>query len=77
MVTTVLDKHGAAIESRKANPALKISESAERSLRAFLREFGCTPQSREKIRPTKKVEDREDLLSGLDAIKETLDNFRL
>jgi len=60
VVTTVLDKHGAAIESRKANPALKISESAERSLRAFLREFGCTPQSREKIKPTKKVEEQAE-----------------
>jgi P27 family predicted phage terminase small subunit len=60
VVTTVLDKHGAAIESRKANPALKISESAERSLRAFLREFGCTPQSREKIKPTRKVEEQTE-----------------
>lgn len=57
VITTVHDKHGTAVTVRKANPALKIAENAERSLRAFLREFGMTPGSREKITPAKKSED--------------------
>ena len=46
---------------RKQNPALKIAENAERSLRAFLREFGMTPSSRERVKPTKPAaEPKED-----------------
>jgi len=53
VVTTVLDRNGEQVTSRKQNPALKIAENAERSLRAFLREFGMTPSSRERVKPTK------------------------
>lgn len=57
---TVLDKTGAAVISRKVNPALRIAENCERSLRSFLRELGLTPQSRERVLPAKRVEDKTE-----------------
>ena len=57
---TVLDRSGEQVTTRKQNPALKIAENAERSLRAFLREFGMTPSSREKVKPTKPEEKPEE-----------------
>jgi P27 family predicted phage terminase small subunit len=59
IAVTVLDSAGEQVTTRKPNPALKIAETCERSLRSFLREFGCTPQSRERVKPTKK-EAKED-----------------
>jgi|SRR5580700_7329772 P27 family predicted phage terminase small subunit len=59
IAVTVLDSAGEQVTTRKPNPALKIAETCERSLRSFLREFGCTPQSRERVKPTKK-EEKED-----------------
>jgi P27 family predicted phage terminase small subunit len=56
--TTVLDRSGEQVITRKQNPALKIAENAERSLRAFLREFGMTPQSRERVKPTKPATEK-------------------
>jgi P27 family predicted phage terminase small subunit len=56
--TTVLDRSGEQVTTRKQNPALKIAENAERSLRAFLREFGMTPQSRERVKPAKPFEQK-------------------
>lgn len=61
LTQTVLDRSGKAVESRKINPALRVAENCERSMRAFLREFGCTPQSREKVQPAKKREEDEPL----------------
>ena len=60
-VTQALDRNGSPITSTKIHPALKIAENCERSLRACLREFGLTPQSREKVKPTRKPEEEEDL----------------
>jgi P27 family predicted phage terminase small subunit len=56
IAVTVLDSSGEQVTTRKPNPALKIAETCERSLRSFLREFGCTPQSRERVKPTKQEE---------------------
>jgi P27 family predicted phage terminase small subunit len=58
--TTVLDKHGAAITSRKANPALRTLENCERSLRSLLLELGLTPRSRERVLPAKPKEEKEE-----------------
>lgn len=57
--TTVLDRNGEQVTNRKQNPALRIAENAERSLRTFLREFGMTPQSRERVKPTKPAPEDE------------------
>jgi P27 family predicted phage terminase small subunit len=63
---TVLDRHGAPITSRKVNPALRIAENCERSLRSFLRELGLTPATRERVVPTKPAEDKtESMLSQM------------
>jgi P27 family predicted phage terminase small subunit len=62
--TQVLDRNGAIATSTKIHPALKIAENCERSLRACLREFGLTPQSREKVKPTRKTEEEEPLPPG-------------
>jgi P27 family predicted phage terminase small subunit len=53
---TVLDSAGEQVTTRKANPALKVAENTERSLRAFLREFGMTPGTRERVKPAKAEE---------------------
>jgi P27 family predicted phage terminase small subunit len=58
--TTVLDKHGAAIQTRKTNPALRTLENCERSLRALLRELGATPATRERVLPAKPKEDESE-----------------
>jgi P27 family predicted phage terminase small subunit len=54
IVISVLDKHGVAVTTRKTNPALRTLENCERSLRAFLREFGMTPATRERILPAQE-----------------------
>jgi P27 family predicted phage terminase small subunit len=54
ITVSVLDKHGAAVTSRRTNPALRTLENCERSLRAFLREFGMTPATRERILPAQE-----------------------
>lgn len=56
--TAVLDSNGAPVVSRKPNPALRTVEQCEKSLRALAREFGCTPQSRERVKPAKPVEEK-------------------
>jgi P27 family predicted phage terminase small subunit len=55
---TVTDNNGVAHITRKPNPALRTCETCEKSLRALAREFGCTPQSRERVKPTKPVEEK-------------------
>ena len=54
ITSTVLDSSGQAVASRKINPALRIVENCERSLRNFLREFGMTPATRERVVPARK-----------------------
>jgi P27 family predicted phage terminase small subunit len=56
--TSVLDSNGASVTSRKPNPALRTVEQCEKSLRALAREFGCTPQSRERVKPAKPAEEK-------------------
>jgi P27 family predicted phage terminase small subunit len=64
--TTVLDRQGAAVTSRKVNPALRIAENCERSLRSFLRELGLTPATRERVLPAKPAEEKtESILSQM------------
>jgi P27 family predicted phage terminase small subunit len=58
--TSVLDSNGVAVVSRKPNPALRTLENCEKSLRALAREFGCTPQSRERVKPAKPIEEKEE-----------------
>jgi P27 family predicted phage terminase small subunit len=58
VTVTVLDRNGEQVTSRKTNPALRIAENAERSLRGFLKEFGMTPGSRERVKPAKPVEEK-------------------
>jgi P27 family predicted phage terminase small subunit len=58
--TSVLDSNGTAVTTRKPNPALRTVEQCEQSLRAMAREFGCTPQSRERVKPAKPAEDKEE-----------------
>ena len=67
--TTVLDKHGEAVTSRKANPALRIAENCERSLRSFLRELGLTPATRERVIPTAPI--LQQPVSGFDLLRQT------
>ena len=57
---TVLDSNGAAVITRKPNPALRTVEQCEKNLRALAREFGCTPQSRERVKPAKPVEEKTE-----------------
>jgi len=59
---TVLDKHGTPVTTRKSNPALRTLENCERSLRSFLREFGMTPATRERVLPTQQREQKEETL---------------
>ncbi len=56
--TAVLDSNGQPVTSRKPNPALRTVEQCEKSLRALAREFGCTPQSRERVKPAKPVDEK-------------------
>jgi P27 family predicted phage terminase small subunit len=74
---TVLDSNGAPTTRTRPHVALKIAQDCEKSLRQSLTMLGLTPASREKVKPTKKEPDRQNVMSGLDEIKETLDNFRL
>jgi P27 family predicted phage terminase small subunit len=61
VTTTTLDRNGAAVTSRKINSVVRVAAECERSLRTFLIQFGMTPQSREKVKPTKKSEEEEEL----------------
>jgi len=63
--TSVLDSNGVAVVSRKPNPALRTLENCEKSLRALAREFGCTPQSRERVKPAKPVEEKPESIFDL------------
>lgn len=60
--TSVLDSNGQPVTSRKPNPALRTVEQCEKSLRALAREFGCTPQSRERVKPAKPEEKEQETL---------------
>jgi|SRR5580700_12335998 P27 family predicted phage terminase small subunit len=57
ITVTVLDSHGTPVSTRKTNPSLRTLENCERSLRGFLREFGMTPATRERVLPVKKQEN--------------------
>ena len=57
---TVLDKHGEKVTRTKPHPCLKIAQDCERSLRVSLASMGLTPQSREKVIPTKPAEKKEE-----------------
>jgi len=57
--SAVLDSNGKSVVSRKPNPALRTVEQCEKSLRALAREFGCTPQSRERVKPAKPAEEKQ------------------
>jgi P27 family predicted phage terminase small subunit len=57
---TVLDSNGAPVTTRKPSPALRTVEQCEKSLRALAREFGCTPQSRTKVLPATRVEEKPE-----------------
>jgi P27 family predicted phage terminase small subunit len=65
MQVTVLDSNGAPVTSRKPNPALRTVEQCEKSLRALAREFGCTPQSRERVIRAKPIEETPDNIFDL------------
>ena len=67
--TSVLDSNGQPVTSRKPNPALRTVEQCEKSLRALAREFGCTPQSRERVKPAKPVEEKPENI--FDMLKKT------
>jgi P27 family predicted phage terminase small subunit len=54
---SVLDSNGVAHITRKPNPALRTCEQCEKSLRMLAAAFGCTPQSRERVKRTKPVEE--------------------
>ena len=56
--STVLDSNGTAVVSRKPNPALRTLENCEKSLRTLAREFGCTPQSRERVKPARPRDEK-------------------
>jgi P27 family predicted phage terminase small subunit len=47
-------------ERRVANPAGKLATACENSLRQMIREFGGTPLTREKSKPAKKAEPRQE-----------------
>src|ERR1700688_2453780 len=53
VTVTTLDKRGEQVQNRKQNPALRIAQDSERSLRTYLRELGLTPAARERVLPTK------------------------
>jgi P27 family predicted phage terminase small subunit len=67
---TVLDSNGIAHTTWKPNPALRTVEQCEKSLRALAREFGCTPQSRERVKPAKPVEEKPQSIFDLMKAKE-------
>jgi P27 family predicted phage terminase small subunit len=64
-VVTVLDKSGQQVTRTRPHACLKIAMDCERSLRVSLASLGLTPQSREKIIPTKPAEETKPL-TGLD-----------
>jgi P27 family predicted phage terminase small subunit len=66
ITSTVLDSSGQPVSNRKINPSLRIVENCERSLRNFLREFGLTPATRERVLPARKPKNES---------KSSFDNF--
>ena len=56
ITSVVLDAKGNPHSTTKLHPALKIVDQCEKSLRNLMREFGCTPQSRESIKPAREPE---------------------
>jgi P27 family predicted phage terminase small subunit len=67
IATTVLDKNGAPVTSRKKNPAVSIASECERAMRSFLRELGLTPDSRDRIRPAGEQQAKQDTQPTLSA----------
>lgn len=43
----------------KKNPAVTVSEAAQKTMRAFLCEFGMTPSSRSRVRVEKQIEEAD------------------
>lgn len=66
--TTWLDKADNVHVKRVENPACKIVTRLENSLRAYQKEFGLTPASRERTKPAKierKPEHNEEFINIL------------
>ena len=64
--TVVLDSSGNAHDKRVVNPASKIATQLANSLRAWQKELGITPTSREKARPAapeRKAEHNEEFIN--------------
>jgi P27 family predicted phage terminase small subunit len=62
----VLDSHGKAVEVDKENPNLKLVMAEAKNILAYLRQFGCTPATRERVRPAKPKDDDEDGITSND-----------
>jgi P27 family predicted phage terminase small subunit len=56
---TVLDKSGQQVTRTKPHVCLRIAQDCERALRVSLASLGLTPQSREKIVPTKPIAENK------------------
>lgn len=60
VTATALDSHGKAVEVTKDNPALRVVQQSEKTILAFLRQFGLTPATRERVKPTKPRDEDAD-----------------
>jgi len=54
-----LDKEGKVHNVERPNISLKIAESTERQMLAYLVKLGLTPKDREHVRPTAPAEDKK------------------
>jgi P27 family predicted phage terminase small subunit len=53
VVVTMVDKNGVTYEREKLNICLKVVEVAEKQMLALAKSLGLSPDSREKVKPTK------------------------
>ncbi len=70
---TVLDSHGKKVTRQKPNPMLKVVETCEIALRSYLRDFGLTALTRDRVKPL--AEEKKD--SGEKYVADTLRLWRL
>lgn len=70
---TVLDSHGKRVTRLKPNPMLKVVEACETALRSYLRDFGLTALTRDRVKPL--AEEKKD--SGEKYLADTLRLWRL
>jgi P27 family predicted phage terminase small subunit len=78
LFTSVRDTHQRVThEKPMKNPMLSVSEGAQRLMSRFADQLGLSPSGRSKLGLEHTEPEGEDVMAGLDAVNNSLDNFKI